>query len=191
MRNLLVSTLAAAAVFAVAPAQAQVVTPAPTITFPAGGFFTATPGPAGTFSAALGRNNIGSGSFTDTYTFTLPASGVGSGSVTTSTSFSGIATDLDFGRVTINGILAPVSFTNGGLTETASASFVPITLGVLNTLVVSGTSRGAGSYGGQLTFVPQIGAVPEPGTWAMMIFGFGVAGAGLRARRRSTTLTYA
>lgn len=190
MRNLLVSTLAAA-VLAVAPAQAQVVTPTPTITFPVGGFFTATPGPAGTFSAALGRNAIASGSFTDTYTFTLPASGIGSGSVTTSTSFLGDATDLDFGSVTINGIVAPVSFTDGGLAETATATFVPITLGVLNTLVVTGTSRGAGSYGGQLTFVPQIGAVPEPGTWAMMIFGFGVAGAGLRARRRSTTLTYA
>jgi hypothetical protein len=33
------------------------------------------------------------------------------------------------------------------------------------------------------------GAVPEPGTWAMMLIGFGVVGAGMRrARRHSATL---
>ena len=31
---------------------------------------------------------------------------------------------------------------------------------------------------------PTPGAVPEPGTWAMMLLGFGVVGGALRARRR-------
>lgn len=39
--------------------------------------------------------------------------------------------------------------------------------------------RGDGSYG--------IAAVPEPGTWALMILGFGAAGAALRARRRTVS----
>lgn len=35
----------------------------------------------------------------------------------------------------------------------------------------------------------QTGAIPEPATWAMMIAGFGLAGAALRARRRLVALT--
>jgi hypothetical protein len=34
------------------------------------------------------------------------------------------------------------------------------------------------------TFVDTAGAVPEPGTWALMILGFGVVGAGLRRKIR-------
>lgn len=37
----------------------------------------------------------------------------------------------------------------------------------------------------------DITAVPEPAAWAMMIMGVGMAGAGLRYRRRRTTLAYA
>lgn len=38
-----------------------------------------------------------------------------------------------------------------------------------------------------------VGAVPEPGSWALMLVGFGLAGAALRRRRpiRRTTVTYA
>ena len=36
--------------------------------------------------------------------------------------------------------------------------------------------------------VQSISAAPEPATWGMMIFGFGIAGATLRARRRETAL---
>jgi PEP-CTERM motif len=34
-------------------------------------------------------------------------------------------------------------------------------------------------------------AVPEPGTWAMLIIGFGIAGAGLRSQRRITLVKLA
>lgn len=46
---------------------------------------------------------------------------------------------------------------------------------------------GALSY--QLT-ISQVGAVPEPATWAMMISGFGMLGAAAR-RRGASQLTYA
>ena len=44
----------------------------------------------------------------------------------------------------------------------------------------------------QLTFDPAAtpGGVPEPTTWAMMIVGFGMIGAGARNRRRTTRVTY-
>lgn len=43
-------------------------------------------------------------------------------------------------------------------------------------------SSQSGTLFSALTTVP--GAVPEPATWAMLIFGFGVVGAGMRSRRR-------
>jgi len=36
-----------------------------------------------------------------------------------------------------------------------------------------------------------VDALPEPATWAMLLLGFGVVGAGLRSRRRDTAVTYA
>lgn len=38
-------------------------------------------------------------------------------------------------------------------------------------------------FGTSLAFETYMGAVPEPETWALMILGFGLAGAGLRRRR--------
>ena len=37
----------------------------------------------------------------------------------------------------------------------------------------------------RLDEVAQTGAVPEPGTWAMMLIGFGAIGTGMRRRRRT------
>lgn len=41
-----------------------------------------------------------------------------------------------------------------------------------------------------LTISSLVSAAPEPGTWGMMILGFGMAGFGLRYRRRSTSVSY-
>lgn len=41
-----------------------------------------------------------------------------------------------------------------------------------------------------LTQNPAVAAVPEPASWAMMIVGFGMIGAGLRFRQRRTVLRY-
>jgi PEP-CTERM motif len=54
-------------------------------------------------------------------------------------------------------------------------------------LVVSGTSGANGSYAGTVSFTPSVGAVPEPAAWALMIMGFGGAGAMLRRRRQADT----
>ena len=43
-----------------------------------------------------------------------------------------------------------------------------------------GETRGPGSF----SVTPNVSAVPEPASWAMMIAGFGIIGAGLRVRRR-------
>ena len=51
-----------------------------------------------------------------------------------------------------------------------------------------GSAGGVGGYfGGNFQFSSAISAAPEPGTWAMMILGFGLAGAALRRRPTVTT----
>jgi hypothetical protein len=46
-----------------------------------------------------------------------------------------------------------------------------------------------GTYAANFSF--GAAAVPEPATWAMMLVGFGMMGAAMRYRRRSTTTVYA
>lgn len=153
-------------------------------TFPVGSRnFRATPGPNGTFSGAFFNTGIAKGTFTDTFTFTLPASGLGSGTVTTSVTDLGSANDLDFTSVVVNGIAAEITRTAAGAFEVAFINNVPIAANQLNRIVVTGVSRGNGAYGGQATFTPLAGAVPEPATWAMMMLGFGVVGLSMRRRR--------
>jgi len=45
--------------------------------------------------------------------------------------------------------------------------------------------------GAAITVAAVNGAVPEPATWGLMLLGFAMVGIGLRARRRSTTVTFA
>ena len=129
-------------------------------------------------------------SFTDSFLFTIGPPGgaligTGSGSIITSTSLLFSATDLDLTSVIVNGVALTISRTADGLIESSGTSNVSIFSGQLNNITVTGLSRGLGSYGGNLTFIPAA-AVPEPGTWALMLIGFGAVGFSMRRRRRIT-----
>ena len=151
-------------------------------TFPVGSAnFKASAGPNGTYAGAFFNNGIAAGEFSDTFTFTLPADGFGSGTVTTSANFLGDVNDVDFTAVLINGMAAQLFVAGGGVFEVAFRNLVPITAGQLNTITVTGISRGNGAYGGQASFEPA--AVPEPATWALMLAGFGMVGYAMRRRR--------
>jgi hypothetical protein len=55
------------------------------------------------------------------------------------------------------------------------------------TLHITGTRGTASAFSGTISF----GAVPEPGTWAMMLLGFGAVGFAMRRRRRPALLQVA
>ncbi len=166
---------------------------------PAGTTFVVAGNPfSGPVAATFGHTGIAAGDFTDLFQFTLGQDGTGSGSVTTSVTQTAflMSTDLDITSVLFNGITAErtlfdldnnVCTTRGvgscGASESFALTNAMVKAGVLNTITITGVSRGLGSYGGNATFDPS--AVPEPATWGLMIAGFGAAGLSLRRRRSS------
>lgn len=125
--------------------------------------------------------NAGTGDFTDTFSFMLPDGVVGFtlSSMGFETNSSLMLTSLKF-----NG--ADVDFTNtlngsGGWTVQAADGPYPVVLGGPQVLTISGNGGPQAVFSGTGTFSRAV--VPEPGTWALMILGFGGAGAMLRRRR--------
>lgn len=89
------------------------------------------------------------------------------------------ATNIDFTSVSLNGVNLVIAAT--GVAEFRSLQNLRITPGGTNTLAIAGITGGDASYAGAMSF----GAVPEPSTWLMMIFGIGFLGAGLRRKRQA------
>ena len=116
--------------------------------------------------------------FTDTFNFSLPTGAVGS-SVTSSDTKN----NLVFSGFTFNGVSGMIGPTPAGLPSAGiTAQFV--TAGGAQQLVIKGSGGPAASFGGTVNFSPVAVGVPEPASWALMIVGFGSAGALLRRRRR-------
>lgn len=78
-------------------------------------------------------------------------------------------------------------FVNGALQMNVNGAFSDGRFGFYN------YSQAQVEYAGITTQVlpPPTGAVPEPSTWAMMMFGFGALGFGMRRRRQKVTVSYA
>jgi len=142
----------------------------------------------GTVSADCGRSGIAAGTFQDTFNFIIDQTGLASGTLSTNTTRLTSSTDLDILSVFINGVAATKTIV--GNAEFFELNDVSIASGVPNQIVVNGTSRGNGSYAGTATFEPTA-AVPEAGTWAIMLFGIGGIGASMRVRRRQAKIAFA
>ena len=114
-------------------------------------------------------------SFTEWLTFTNDLAGVYA--LTLDTSSSGI----DFTSAILTGPGGPYELVeefDNGTSEFWNLSSLFLEAGTY-TLTIMGDNRSTGSLGGTVT----INAVPEPGTWAMMLLGFGAAGYAMRRRR--------
>jgi len=146
--------------------------------------------PSGTFgnSTVTCASGTFSCMFSDTFTFLTPDGYNSVGATLTSGPATTAATDLIFGTlgllsgVTLNGQMFDLQVT--GKNEFASLDPIALTPGGTNTLVVSGIAgqSGGGAYAGTLTF-GNTAAVPEPATWAMMLFGLGGIGWALRRKQ--------
>lgn len=117
----------------------------------------------------------------------------------------GAASTVIYGIDGLTGTLVTSAAPNGGVYSTVGALGTAITnannlafdisgatgvayLSIENSLYTvnlgSGAATLAGTIGaGSLIGLTAIGAVPEPTTWAMLLFGFGVIGAVLRRRK--------
>ncbi len=149
--------------------------------------FTAVPAAAApviscsTTSCTFGNSDptVGSGTFHDTYTFVLPYARTFVGEI-----FSqALNFPVDNVNFVSNGVLLDsLHFTNTSVGNPEIRSISTVLAAGTHTISVRGSSGPAGFYNGTAT----LGGVPEPMTWAMMILGFGLVGAGLRRRSKQT-----
>lgn len=121
--------------------------------------------------------------FTDTFDFFLP-----DGIVGFTLSSIGFAANSSIQSISMNfnGTNIPLTLTGnagGGVTVTAASGAFPISLGGPQKLTITGTAGPDAVYSSTATFERVTAPVPEPASWALMIAGFGGAGAMLRRRK--------
>lgn len=123
-------------------------------------------------NGTFGFTSISDTSFTHSFTFdTFDA---GKLSATLSSIGRG-ATDVDFSSVALNGVQFDIL--SSGFADIRQLIDLATVAGP-QTLTITGTSGGNGSYDGVLA----LSAVPEPATWALMIAGLGIAGGAMRRK---------
>lgn len=140
-------------------------------------------------SGSFGRGKIAAGDFTDTLTFTTDQHYDFSSSFTsTASKLKGIG-DIDFSSITLSHAGTSYSYditNNGGkkgVTDTAEVNDLDLYKGAW-TLAISGHSYGNASYSGTTTAFAS--GVPEPASWAMLIFGVGAIGGTMRRAHRKS-----
>lgn len=139
------------------------------------------PAADGSISGVFQNLAIAPGAFSDAFNFNLPSSGVLNATI--SSIFQSAANNnVDFTSVTINGQELTIGST--GNVEFRYLNGLNVAAGP-QTMTVSGTSGGNGSYAGTLSFAALIGGVPEPAAWTTLLAGFALVGSSMRRNRSS------
>jgi hypothetical protein len=125
--------------------------------------------------------------FNDTFSFTIMGSPGQVNSQVGAILLNGIQ-NVSFSSITLDGNAFTLTSPPGAAKQYSCCGvdgLGAVTLGVGDhTINLIGTLTGldSGSYSGTLNVQPVRGAVPEPGTWAMMLLGFGAMGVATRRR---------
>jgi PEP-CTERM motif len=136
----------------------------------------------GSISGTFESQGINAGIFSDILTFNFAQ--FGNANATISSIFRvSENNNINFTSVTLNGTSFDIA--QSGNVEFRFLEGLAISPGV-QTLGISGTSGGNGSYAGTFS-VATLAAIPEPASWAMMLIGFSAIGSTLRRRRRQST----
>jgi hypothetical protein len=122
------------------------------------------------------------GAFTDTFRFDTP---VDFGSIAASAITLTLTGALSFDSVTLNGDPLNLTVNQGQYTAATPIGGFPVGINPQK-LIVSGSfaksqAQPSGRYSALVEFNTSP-AVPEPGTWALMILGFGIVGYAMRRR---------
>jgi hypothetical protein len=141
-------------------------------------------------SGSYGRTGINTSTFKDVLTFNVTRKGTVALTLSSVTNMLRSATDITFYSVLLNN--KSFAVLSSGLTE--SRTFAGEVGPGLQTLTISGglgstrvlqgsrwVSTRNGTYSGTVAFTA---AAPEPGTWLMMLAGFGMVGGAMRSARR-------
>lgn len=136
-------------------------------------------GPDGGFSITFGNTGITDPTINDVFDFQMPS---GRADFVVTSTMSGGSQNITWSSIAFNG----TEFDSGsaGWNEFSFLNGVTVTKDQFQRLVLTGVGGGNASYSGVITFMPAA-AAPEPASWAMLIVGFGAAGAVLRRARPS------
>ena len=179
MRKIIYAAAAAALSFSVAANAAPLVlspTTVTSVTPPASGTFGNSFNPTPTTSIALGL-------FTDNFVIDLTNNSLTNGGLISVSLGGGNNIDFTCQACSVRLDSTLFSLMSTGTLDVFTLNPTLLTTG-LHTLSVTGNivTGPSASYSGTINF--NTPAVPEPGTWAMMLLGFGGVGLMMRRRRR-------
>lgn len=138
--------------------------------------------------SASGTSNLGAFSYTASHCIAAPPPGAYYDGIFEWTLADGTLTGTHDGELTFGGapglfnVVENLVFTGGTGRYLGASGFA-----TFNGTVQFGTFNGAPGSAGEGSFTGRLTApaIPEPGTWALLIAGFGVVGAAARRRRSS------